>query len=160
MEQETFADVWDALADTPEEAANMKLRSDLMTRAQSAVGSWGVSPVMAAKRLGISQPRLNDLLRDRLAKFSLDALVLLAVRAGLSVSDSKPRPRLAVPDGRGVNYVSCRPILRLEPPRHRPGVQPPLGSAVPPRRAMNPGRILKGGRGRWRSRALSRNGQR
>ena len=85
MEQETFADVWDAPADTPEEAANMKLRSDLMTRVQSAVDSWGVSHVMAAKRLGITRSRLNDLLRDRLAKFSLDALVLLAVRAGLSV---------------------------------------------------------------------------
>jgi predicted XRE-type DNA-binding protein len=37
------------------------------------------------KPLGVSQPRLNDLLRGRIAKFSLDALVALAARAGLAV---------------------------------------------------------------------------
>jgi len=35
--------------------------------------------------LGITQPRLNDLLRGRIDKFSLDALVDLAANAGLSV---------------------------------------------------------------------------
>jgi predicted XRE-type DNA-binding protein len=39
----------------------------------------------AAKKLGVTQPRLNDLLRGRIDKFSLDALMNLAARAGLSV---------------------------------------------------------------------------
>ena len=86
MEGETFTNVWDAVAGSPEEAANMTMRSDLMDRVQSAVGSWGLSQAAAAKRLGITQPRLNDLLKDRLSKFSLDALVVIAVRAGLRVS--------------------------------------------------------------------------
>ena len=85
MADETFLNVWDALCDTPEEAANMTMRSDLMRRIQAAVDRWGLSQTDAAKRLGVTQPRLNDLLKDRLAKFSLDALVLLAVRAGLAV---------------------------------------------------------------------------
>ncbi|MDQ3774208.1 MAG: helix-turn-helix domain-containing protein [Pseudomonadota bacterium] len=39
----------------------------------------------AAERLGMTQPRLNDLLRGRIDKYNLDALVLLAARAGLAV---------------------------------------------------------------------------
>ena len=51
----------------------------------------GISPELdralkaAAKRLGITRPRLNDLLRGKISKFSLDALATLATRAGLSV---------------------------------------------------------------------------
>ena len=39
----------------------------------------------AARRLEVTQPRLNDLLRGRIGNFSLDALILLAERAGLRV---------------------------------------------------------------------------
>jgi len=85
MADEIFSNVWEALCETPEEAANMTMRSDLMRRIQGAVDRWALSQTEAAKRLGITQPRLNDLLKDRLAKFSLDALVVLAVRAGLTV---------------------------------------------------------------------------
>ena len=92
MADEIFSNVWEALCETPEEAANMTMRSDLMRRIQDAVDRWEISQTEAAKRLNISQPRLNDLLKDRLAKFSLDALVVLAVRAGLTV-------RLEVGDG-------------------------------------------------------------
>jgi predicted XRE-type DNA-binding protein len=61
----------------------MKLRSELMIAIQDWVGLWDVTQVEAAKRLAVSQPRLNDLLRGRIGKFSLDALVSLAARAGL-----------------------------------------------------------------------------
>ncbi len=70
----------------------MTLRSDLLRRTQGAVDRWDLSQTEAAKRLGITQPRLNDLLKDRLARFSLDALVVLAVCAG-------PTVRLEVVDG-------------------------------------------------------------
>lgn len=49
------------------------------------VDGWKGTQAEAAKRLGITQPRVNDLLRGRIAKFSLDALMDLASRAGLSV---------------------------------------------------------------------------
>jgi predicted XRE-type DNA-binding protein len=77
--------VWDALEDTPTEAENMKLRSSLMIAISGAVSAWHVTRMDAARRLGVTQPRLNDLLRGRVGKFSLDALVALAVRAGLAV---------------------------------------------------------------------------
>jgi predicted XRE-type DNA-binding protein len=82
---QTFASVWDALEETPEEAANMRLRSELANAIRSAVEAWQVTQAQAAARLGVTQPRLNDLLRGRVARFSLDALIGLADRAGLSV---------------------------------------------------------------------------
>jgi predicted XRE-type DNA-binding protein len=44
-----------------------------------------LTQVEAAKRLGVTQPRMNDLLRGRIDKFSLDALMILATTAGLTV---------------------------------------------------------------------------
>ena len=82
---QVFASVWDALEDSPAEAANMRLRSELMIAIQEAVAGWKLTQAEAARRLDVTQPRLNDLLRGRIGKFSLDALILLAERAGLSV---------------------------------------------------------------------------
>jgi predicted XRE-type DNA-binding protein len=85
MTMPVFESVWDALEDTPSEAENMKLRSSLMIAINEAVSAWGVTQMDAARRLGVTQPRVNDLLRGRVGKFSLDALVALAARAGLAV---------------------------------------------------------------------------
>ncbi len=83
MDAQTFEDVFDALADTPAEAANMKARAALLSALAARVESWGLPQAAAAARLGITRPRLNDLLRGKLGKFSLDALVNLTVAAGL-----------------------------------------------------------------------------
>jgi predicted XRE-type DNA-binding protein len=85
MKVQKFSNVWDALAETPEEALNLTMRSDLMTSIEKAVEGWKVPQGEAAKRLGISRPRLNDLLRGKMSKFSLDMLATLATRAGLRV---------------------------------------------------------------------------
>lgn len=84
-EHETYASVWDAIEDTPEAAAHMRLRSELMMAVEREVRGWGLTQTEAARRLGVTQPRLNDLLRGKITKFSLDALVDLAARAGLAV---------------------------------------------------------------------------
>lgn len=85
MEHQTFDNVFDALSDTPAEAANMKARAELMSAIQARIRTWALPQEAAALRLGITRPRLNDLLRGKLAKFSLDALVNLASAAGLSL---------------------------------------------------------------------------
>ncbi len=85
MEIERVQNVWDSLTDSPEEAANMTMRSTLLLAVSNAVKDWGLPQAQAAARLGIAQPRLNDLLRGRISKFSLDALVNLSTRAGLVV---------------------------------------------------------------------------
>ncbi|MPZ34511.1 MAG: transcriptional regulator [Rhodospirillales bacterium] len=85
MKRQKFANVWDALEDTPAKAANMTMRSDLLIALRRRIGTWKVTQAQAARQLQVTQPRLNDLLRGRISKFSLDALVELADRAGMHV---------------------------------------------------------------------------
>jgi predicted XRE-type DNA-binding protein len=85
MKVQVFDSVWNALEETPAEAANLRLRADLMIALRAKLAEWDITQVMAAERLGISQPRLSDLLRGRIDRFSLDALVILAAQAGLVI---------------------------------------------------------------------------
>jgi predicted XRE-type DNA-binding protein len=85
MDHQEYANVWDALTDSPEESANMTMRSNLLIALQQKVKSWEVTQAEAARRLGVTQPRLNDLLRSKIDKFSLDKLINLAIHAGISV---------------------------------------------------------------------------
>lgn len=85
MKKQRFASVWDAIEPSRAAAANMKARSELMIAIREAVAAWDLTQAAAAKRLGLTQPRMNDLLRGRINKFSLDALINVATRAGLTV---------------------------------------------------------------------------
>ena len=67
------------------EAENLKMRSQLMMRIEDFYRRSGMTQGAAAKALGITQPRLNALLKGRIGQFSLDALVNIATRAGLDV---------------------------------------------------------------------------
>jgi predicted XRE-type DNA-binding protein len=67
------------------EADNLKLRSELMMRIEDFYRKSGMTQAQAAKVLGLTQPRLNALLKGRIGLFSLDALVNVASRAGLDV---------------------------------------------------------------------------
>lgn len=82
---ERFASVWDALADTAEEAANLKVRAELMRKIAALIQESGWTQTAAAERCGITQPRMNDLLRGRISRFSLDALVNVASALGQQV---------------------------------------------------------------------------
>jgi predicted XRE-type DNA-binding protein len=81
----TFSNVWDALETHSEESATMTIRSDVMIAISDEVRGWNTTQARAARRLGITQPRLNDLLHGKINKFSLDTLLGLATRAGLKV---------------------------------------------------------------------------
>ena len=83
-----FSSIWDALEDTPQQAANMRLRSELMRELGKIIRAWELPQKEAASRLGISQPRLNDVLSGKIDKFSLDALVNLSEAARLRVDIS------------------------------------------------------------------------
>lgn len=82
----TFTSVWDAIETSEDAAESMKARATLLMRLQKVVRSWELPQQQAAKQLGVSQPRLNDLLRGKIDKFSLDALFDLAAHAGLKIS--------------------------------------------------------------------------
>jgi predicted XRE-type DNA-binding protein len=77
-----YSSVWDAIADTPEQAANLQARAELVRSIAAIVERQGWTQTEAARRCGVTQPRMNDLLRGRISRFSLDALVNMAARLG------------------------------------------------------------------------------
>jgi predicted XRE-type DNA-binding protein len=85
MARQSFKNIWNALENTPAEAASMTMRSSLLIAIEQKVRGWNVTQAAAARRLGITQPRLNDLLRGKIEKFSLDMLVDIAAKAELKV---------------------------------------------------------------------------
>ena len=82
---DSYASVWDALADTPEQAANLRARAELMQQIAAIVKESGWTQTEAAEHCGVTQPRINDLLRGRVSRFSLDALVNIATAIGRRV---------------------------------------------------------------------------
>lgn len=80
-----FDSVWEALENTPAEAANMKLRSALMMALANHIEKEGWTQAMAAQRLGVTQPRISDLKRGKIDLFGLDTLVNMLAAAGLEV---------------------------------------------------------------------------
>ena len=77
--------MWDAIADTQEQAANLRARAELMRKIAAIVKDSGWTQSEAAKHCGVTQPRINDLLRGRVSRFSLDALVNIATAIGHKV---------------------------------------------------------------------------
>ncbi len=74
----------------PAEAEVMKLRAEVMIRIEQRVKAQGWTQMEAARKLGVTQPRVSRLLQGKWEDFSLDMLLTLAARAGL-----KPSVRLA-----------------------------------------------------------------
>ncbi|MCG5526287.1 helix-turn-helix domain-containing protein [Ectothiorhodospira haloalkaliphila] len=85
MSNQRFTSIWDAIEDTPEEAENMKLRSVLMTALKDHIARTGMTQAQAAKLLGVTQPRISDLMRGKINLFGLDALVNMVTAAGLHI---------------------------------------------------------------------------
>lgn len=80
-----FESVWDAIEDSPAQAENMKLRSSLMLALRDHIAKTGMSQSKAAKLLGVTQPRVSDLMRGRVDLFAIDTLVNMLAAAGLRV---------------------------------------------------------------------------
>jgi predicted XRE-type DNA-binding protein len=63
MKRKTFDNVWDAIEPSAADAASMKARAQMMIVIRETVEAWDVTQAVAAKRLGVTQPRMNDLIR-------------------------------------------------------------------------------------------------
>ncbi|WP_321790231.1 helix-turn-helix domain-containing protein [Burkholderia pyrrocinia] len=85
MTNQRYTNVWDAIEGQPAEAENMKLRSELMIALKQRIAQLELSQAQAAQRLGVTQPRISDLMRGKINLFGLDALVNMATAVGLRV---------------------------------------------------------------------------
>ncbi|HXN47210.1 MAG TPA: helix-turn-helix transcriptional regulator [Bryobacteraceae bacterium] len=80
------ASVFRDLGFPPAEAENLRIRAAMMNALIAEIEKRGLTQAQAAKLLGVTQPRISDLMRGRLHLFSIDALVNFLSAAGLRVS--------------------------------------------------------------------------
>lgn len=71
-----------------EEAAHLEVRSTLMFMIRKLIQDRGLTQAKAARLLGVTQPRISDLVRGRIDLFSIDSLVDMLARAGIKVAVS------------------------------------------------------------------------
>lgn len=91
--RQRFARVWDAIENTPQQVAGMRVRSELMMSLTDIISEQGMTQGDAAALFGVTQPRVSDLMRGKINRFSLDTLIDMAATAGMSptVKVSKPK---------------------------------------------------------------------
>lgn len=88
-----FTSVWDAIEDTPQQAASMRARSELMMALQGWLKATGKTQAEAAKLVGITQPRMSDLMRGKISLFGLESLMDMATAAGLDPHVTIKQPK-------------------------------------------------------------------
>ena len=78
-------DIFADLSFSPAESRNLRIRSQMMTALRELIEKENLTQSDAAKRLKVSQPRVSDLIRGKVSRFSLDTLVNMLGDAGLEV---------------------------------------------------------------------------
>ena len=92
-----FTRVWNAIEDTPQAAASLRIRSALVMSLTEAIKVQWLTQVQAAALFGVTQPRISDLTRGKVTLFSLDALVEMATTAGMAPTIKVTMPKKAAP---------------------------------------------------------------
>lgn len=149
----TYASVWDAVADDAGEAANLKLRSQLMDILDAYIDREAITQEEASRRFGVPRSRVSELVNGRISKFSIDKLVNMAARVGLVTRISVAQevrplddPTVAVasgvtgttrarpgrsPEGEGQTYAGARHSDAARYPNHgSPQAGTPAGPAL------------------------------
>ena len=81
------------LALPPEEAEHLRVRADLMIKIEKVLKRRGLKQAKAAKLMGVTRPRVSNLLRGRIELFSSDALIDMLARLGVRVRLVTKSPR-------------------------------------------------------------------
>jgi len=89
-----YHSVFDAIEEAPVEAENLKIRAALMAELAGYIDQAGLTQAQAARRFGVTQPRVSDLVRGKIDLFSIDTLVNMLAAAGLHL-DLVVRPARA-----------------------------------------------------------------
>jgi len=77
--------VFQDLGFAAEEATNLKIRTDLMIRLSKLIEARGLTQAQAAALFGVTQPRISDLVRGKIDRFSVDTLIAMLGHAGVKV---------------------------------------------------------------------------
>src|SRR6266853_4695593 len=81
----------------PAEAENLRIRAKMMMALTGYIQERKITQARAAKIMGVSQPRISDLVRGKIGRFTIDTLVNMVTAAGLKVEvdirAGRPRPK-------------------------------------------------------------------
>lgn len=83
---ESSGNVFIDLGYSPEDAAILQLRADLMADIRRFMESKNMTQTQTAELFGVSQSRVSDLARGKWEKFSLEMLIILATKAGMHIT--------------------------------------------------------------------------
>jgi len=92
MEHVVFSSVSDLLEKTPEERKDYELRCELLTELRNYIEKSEMTQSAIAKELGVAQPRVSDLVRGKVSKFSLGTLLDFMVTLGFRVLIKRTAP--------------------------------------------------------------------
>jgi len=83
--QRSSGNIFRDLGFDPREAQHLRIRSDLMIRLSRLIAARHLTQKAAAVLFGVTQPRISDLVRGRIDRFSVDTLIEMLARAGIPV---------------------------------------------------------------------------
>jgi len=95
MKTRTSKNVFRDLGFGPEEAENLRIRAALMVELTEHIRRRGLTQKEAASALGVTQPRISDLMRGRIDVFSIDMLIAMLSRAGVKTTIRVGRKKVA-----------------------------------------------------------------
>jgi len=83
--QQSEGNVFQDLGFRPEESENLRVRADLMIELRRLIECKKWTQAAAARIMGVSQPRISDLVRGKIDRFSIDSLVVMLGRTGVRI---------------------------------------------------------------------------
>jgi len=86
MKQQRYKNVFDALEADPAVAENLKIRAQLMSVLSQYISNEGLTQKQAAELFEVNQPRVSDLMRGKIERFTIDMLITMLARTGKQVS--------------------------------------------------------------------------
>ena len=78
-----------------EKAEHLRIRAMLMTELEMVIKRQGLSQTEAAKKMGVTQPRVSDLMRGKIDLFSIDSLIHMLSAFDMKVRIHVSRPKAA-----------------------------------------------------------------
>ena len=91
-----YTNIFDAVTDNPEEASELQTRADLMSVIRDIVQDNNWKQAEAATRMGLTQPRVSNLLNGKIDKFSIDLLMTCLFRLGYRVKQLYKNKQLTI----------------------------------------------------------------
>ena len=83
---ESSGNIFDDLGFSREESGKFAIKSYLMMQVESFIKAKGMTQDQASKLMGVSRPRISDVMRGTIDKFTIDALVDILTKAGLHIA--------------------------------------------------------------------------